>query len=150
MVYRTNNIILNQYLFYKTSVTLPNNSDLTYVPEPCLGPSDGFLTLPFHQSARCQFHQRFTYSFYARRSQKCQMTLLIWLPFFAHSGSTYVKAVCRTLMKLSPGACFKSYQNSLNIFARSLDLNYCPEKWPYLQHTSLCSNTCSAITDHIR
>ncbi len=72
MVYRTNNIILNQYLFYKTSVTLPNNSDLTYVPEPCLEPSDGFLTLPFQQSARC---------------------------------------------------VFKSYQNSLNIFSRSLDLN---------------------------
>jgi len=51
----------------------------------------------------CQFHQRFTCGFYARRSQKRQMTLLTWLSFFAHSGSTFVKAVGRTLMKLSPG-----------------------------------------------
>jgi len=52
---------------------------------------------------RCQFHQRFTCSFYAGRSQKCQMTLLTCLSSFAHSGSTCVKAVHRTLMKLSPG-----------------------------------------------
>jgi len=52
---------------------------------------------------RCQFHQRFTCSFYARWSQKHQMTLLNWLSFFAHSGSTCVKAVRRTLMKLSLG-----------------------------------------------
>jgi len=51
---------------------------------------------------RCQFHQRFTCSFYACRSKKCQITLLTWLSFFAHSGSTCVKAVRRTLMKLSP------------------------------------------------
>jgi hypothetical protein len=49
-----------------------------------------------------QFHQHFTYSFYASRSQKCQMTLLTWLSCFAHSGSMCVKAVCRTLTKLSP------------------------------------------------
>ncbi len=41
-------------------------------------------------------------SFYAHRSQKCQMTLLTWLSIFAHSGSTCVKAVLRMLMKLSP------------------------------------------------
>jgi len=50
----------------------------------------------------CQFHQHFTCSFYARRSQKHQMTLLTWLSFFAHSGSTCVKDVHRMLMKLSP------------------------------------------------
>jgi len=50
---------------------------------------------------RCQFHQHFTCSFYACRSQKRQMTLLTWLSFFAHSGSTCIKAVRRTLMKLS-------------------------------------------------
>jgi len=54
---------------------------------------------------RCQFHQRFTCSFYACRSQKRQMTLLTWLSFFAHSGSTCIKAVCRMLMKLSPTSC---------------------------------------------
>jgi len=55
---------------------------------------------------RCQFHQHFKCSFYARRSQKRQMTLLTWLSFFAHLGSTCVKAVHRTLMKLSPGVDF--------------------------------------------
>ncbi len=45
-------------------------------------------------------------SFYALRSQKCQMTLLTWLSFYAHSGSTSVKAVHRTLVKLTPGVDF--------------------------------------------
>ncbi len=51
---------------------------------------------------RCQFHQHFKHNFYARRSQKCQMTLLTWLSFLCIQGSTCVKAVRRTLMKLSP------------------------------------------------
>jgi len=34
------------------------------------------------------------------------MTLLTWLSFFANSGSTSVKAVRRTLMKLSPSVNF--------------------------------------------
>ncbi len=54
------------------------------------------------RESRCQFHQRFTCCFYARRSQKRQMILLTWLSF-AHSGSMCIKAVRRTLMKLSPG-----------------------------------------------
>jgi len=55
---------------------------------------------------RCQFHKHFMCTFYTRRSQKCQMTPLTWLSFFAHFGSTCIKAVCRTLMKLSPGVNF--------------------------------------------
>jgi len=57
----------------------------------------------FQLHIRCQFRQQFTCSFYARRYQKRQMTLLPSLSIFAHSGSTCVKAVHRTLMKLSPG-----------------------------------------------
>jgi len=49
------------------------------------------------------FHQRSTYNFCACRAQKRKMTMLTWLSFFAHSGSTCAKAVHRTLMKLSPG-----------------------------------------------
>jgi len=52
---------------------------------------------------RCQFHLRFKYKFYVRRSWKRQITLLTWLSFFAHSGCTSVKVVCRTLMKSIPG-----------------------------------------------
>jgi len=51
-------------------------------------------------------------SFYARRSQKrkkyCQALIL----FFALLGSAHVKAVCKMLMKLTPG---------------SFDGNYIPE-----------------------
>jgi len=47
----------------------------------------------------CQFHQRFTCSFYARGSQKSQTTLLT----YAHSGSARIKAARKTLMKLTPG-----------------------------------------------
>jgi len=69
------------------------------------------------QETRCQFHQRFTCSFYACRSQKRQMTLLTWLSFFAHSGSTCVKAVCRTLMKLSQVGC-KTFASSFKEFGQ--------------------------------
>ncbi len=51
----------------------------------------------------CQFHQHFTFNFYDPRAQKRKMTMLTWLSFFAHLGSTSVKAVWRTLMKLNPG-----------------------------------------------
>ncbi len=59
-----------------------------------------FSTISTSLESWCQFHQRFMSSFYASRYQKGQMTLLAWQSFFAHLGSTYVKAVCRTLMKL--------------------------------------------------
>jgi len=53
---------------------------------------------------RCQFHQRSMYSLYARRSQKRKKILTNDLTvFFPLLGSTSVKAVRRTLMKLSPG-----------------------------------------------
>jgi len=55
---------------------------------------------------RCQFHQHFMHSFYAHRSQKCQMILLTWLSFFAHLRSALIKAARRTLMKLTPGGHF--------------------------------------------
>ncbi len=40
-----------------------------------------------------RYHQCSTYNFYARGAQKRKMTKLTWLSFFAHSGSTCVKAV---------------------------------------------------------
>ncbi len=43
---------------------------------------------------KCQFHQRSTYSFYARGAQKCKRETLL--------GTLHVKAVIITLMKLSP------------------------------------------------
>ncbi len=49
-----------------------------------------------------QFHQRSTYSFYTRRSQKRKKYSHQYL--FTLSGSESVKAVHRTLMKLTP-AC---------------------------------------------
>ncbi len=52
---------------------------------------------------RCQFHQYFNYNFYARRSQKRNKIQLSHEYLFTHLGSTSVKAVRRTLMKLSPG-----------------------------------------------
>jgi len=51
----------------------------------------------------CQFHQRFTYSFYACRSQNCKKIQLSHKYLFTLSGSSSVKAVHRTLMKLSHG-----------------------------------------------
>jgi len=59
----------------------------------------------------CQFHQRSTYSFYSRRSQKrkrywrLDWVLTLW-------GTTGVKAVCRTLMKSSPGLYFRKSNGS--------------------------------------
>ncbi len=51
----------------------------------------------------CQFHQHFTQSFYACRSQKRQITLKTWLYFFVHWESGLVKAAHKTMMKLTPG-----------------------------------------------
>jgi len=53
-----------------------------------------------------RFHQRSTYNFNARGAQKRKMTMLTWLSFFAHLGSTCIKAVRRKLMKLNPGVNF--------------------------------------------
>ncbi len=55
---------------------------------------------------RWQFHQCFTHSFYARRSWKRKKIQLSHQSLFTLSGSVGVKAVCRTLMKLSPGLTF--------------------------------------------
>jgi len=49
---------------------------------------------------RCQFHQRFTCSFYACRSRKIDNLTV----FFTLLGSVHVKALFRMLMKLSQGA----------------------------------------------
>jgi len=53
---------------------------------------------------RCQFHQHFTYSFYACRSQKRKKIQLSHKYLFTLLGSESVKAERRTLMKLSPAA----------------------------------------------
>ncbi len=54
----------------------------------------------------CQFHQRFTYSFCARRDPESVRTQSSDQYLFTLLGSTSVKAVRRTLMKLSPGVHF--------------------------------------------
>ncbi len=51
---------------------------------------------------RAQFHQRYTYSFYACRSQKRKKIQLSHQYLFTLSGSTGAKAERRTLMKLTP------------------------------------------------
>ncbi len=53
------------------------------------------------ETALGQFNQRSTYSFYARRFQKRQMTLLTWLSFLRIQDLRSIKAVRRTLMKLT-------------------------------------------------
>jgi hypothetical protein len=58
---------------------------------------------PDLQSSRCHFHQRFTYSVFAHGSWKCAKIQLSHQYLFTLSGSVRVKAVHRTLMKLSPG-----------------------------------------------
>jgi len=55
------------------------------------------------EDTMCPFHQRFTYSFYARRSQKRKKIQLSHQYLFMILGSLSVKAVRRTLMKLSQG-----------------------------------------------
>jgi len=58
-----------------------------------------------------RYHQCSTYNFYARGAQKRKMTMLTWLSVFALLGSTCVKAVRRTLMKLSSGLCAWLYHH---------------------------------------
>jgi len=51
----------------------------------------------------CKFHQHFTYSFYTRRSQKRKKIQLSHKYLYTLLGSMNIKAVRKTLMKLSPG-----------------------------------------------
>jgi len=51
-------------------------------------------------NTRGQFHQRFTCSFYALRSQKHKNSVKLSVSYML-SGSAFVKAARRTLMKLS-------------------------------------------------
>jgi len=53
--------------------------------------------------SRCQFHQRFTRNFYARRSRKCKKIQLSHEHLFTLLGSAGVKTVHRMLMKLTLG-----------------------------------------------
>jgi len=76
------------------------------------------------EEIRCQFHQRFTYNFYAGRSQK-RKKILLSNYLFTLLGSMSVKAVSRTLMKLSPG--FVSLQNNL---LKSLSYRVYQGLWP--------------------
>jgi len=55
---------------------------------------------------RRQFHQQFTYNFYARRSKKRKKIQLSHKYLSTLSGSASVKAEHRMLMKLSPGVNF--------------------------------------------
>jgi len=55
---------------------------------------------------RAQFHQHSTYSFYARRSRKCKSYWWLNCIFFTLLGSTSIKAVRKTLVKLTPGVNF--------------------------------------------
>jgi len=54
-----------------------------------------------------QFHQRSTYRFYARRSRKRKDTYDLTV-FFTLLGSTSVKSVRKTLMKLTPAGTYRS------------------------------------------
>ena len=64
----------------------------------------------------CQFHQRFTYSFCARRDPESVRTQSSHQYLFTLLGSTSVKAVRRTLMKLSPGLLNCNTSSDLDIF----------------------------------
>jgi len=67
----------------------------------------------FHSG--CQFHQRFTCSFYARRSRERKKDWQLDCLFLTLLGSACVKAVHRMLMKLSPGAKPKSWYSTKEI-----------------------------------
>jgi hypothetical protein len=70
--------------------------------------------------SRGQFHQHFTYSFYARRSQKQKKIQLSHKYIFTLLGSLSIKAVRRTLMKLSPGVNFINMLNAKLLCAKML------------------------------
>jgi hypothetical protein len=71
-----------------------------------------------------QFHQRFTYNFYACRSQKCRKIQLSHKYLFTLSGSVSVKAARRTLMKLSPHRLF-FYSLSLSLACAFTEVCVC-------------------------
>jgi len=58
-----------------------------------------------HFDTWAQFHQRSTYSFYARRSRK-RKKIDDFTVFFTLLSSAHVKAALKTLMKLTPGVNF--------------------------------------------
>jgi len=62
----------------------------------------GVLCRPKYVSTYRQFHQRSTYSFYARRSRNEQKRQSSQQCCLALLGPTGVKAIRRTLMKLTP------------------------------------------------
>jgi len=68
----------------------------------------------FWRMTRAQFHQRSMYSFYARRSQMRKNRQSSWQCCLTLLGPTSVKAVHKTLMKLSPGV------NFINIYEQLL------------------------------
>jgi len=79
---------------------------------------------------RCQFHQRFTQSFYTRRSRKCKKIQLSHQYLFTLSGIARVKAVSRMLMKLSPCAFHYFVGTYLNF---SIRLAFSP--WKFSRNT---------------
>jgi len=60
------------------------------------------ILVPLNRFSWCQFHEHFTYSFYASRSWRCKNIQLSHQYLFRLSGSASVKAVRSTVMKLSP------------------------------------------------
>jgi len=80
-------------------------------------------TLPL-KATWCQFHQHFTPSFYASRSQKREKIHLSHQYLITLSGSASLKAVHRTLMKLSHGV---NFINVLRATFAQVDL-----RWSYL------------------
>jgi len=72
---------------YKTlpNLTLTNQFSIAF-PIPTLTLLGAILLQPLIQislATRCQFHQRSTYSFYARSSQKHKKILSTWLSSYA-------------------------------------------------------------------
>ena len=61
-----------------------------------------------HKDCRCQFHQRFKQSFFARKFQE-RKKIDNFTVIFKHLGS--VKAARKTLMKLSP--CWNFFKDSI-------------------------------------
>jgi len=81
-----------------TDEALPSFNPLIWPKMWCTDPGETRLELSWGR-----FHQRSTYSFYARRSRKCKKIQLSRQYLFMLSGPTSVKSVSRTLMKLTPG-----------------------------------------------
>ncbi len=81
-----------------TDEALPSFNPLIWPKTWCIDPGETRLEVSWGR-----FHQRSTYSFYARRSRKCKKnTVKSSVSFYAFR-TTSVKSVSRTLMKLTPG-----------------------------------------------